>query len=118
MRHNKREENSVKVYHPEDAEFSLDKDEVVRQYIVTDKITFGTSTLMPGQTGGTDEGHTEGKEIFYCARGHAAVYNHISQKYYELHEGDILLIEEGEPHQIKNIGTEMAVIAWSCAPHT
>ena len=40
-----------------------------------------------------------------------------SEKYYELREGDILLIEEGEPHQISNIGTETAVITWSCAPH-
>ena len=38
-------------------------------------------------------------------------------KYYELKEGDILLIEESEPHRISNIGTEIVVIAWSCAPH-
>lgn len=107
----------MKVIHPQDAQFFMDGPEVCRQYIATEKITFGTSTLLPGQTGGTDPGHREGHEIFYCSRGHVAVFNRDSEKYYELREGDILLIEEGEPHQISNIGIETAVITWSCAPH-
>ena len=89
----------MKVIHPQDAQFFMDGPEVCRQYIATEKITFGTSTLLPGQTGGTDPGHGEGHEIFYCSRGHVAVFNRDSEKYYELREGDILLIEEGEPHQ-------------------
>ena len=80
-------------------------------------VYYPISALLPGQTGGTDPGHGEGHEIFYCSRGHVAVFNRDSEKYYELREGDILLIEEGEPHQISNIGTETAVITWSCAPH-
>lgn len=108
----------MKVYHPEDAAFSMDGPEVVREYLATGKITFGTSTLLPGQTGGTDPGHEVAHEVFFCSRGHVAVFNRDSGKYYELKEGDILLIEEGEPHQISNIGTEVAVIAWSCAPHS
>ena len=44
------------------------------------------------------------------------MFNPTSDKYYELHEGDILLIEEGEPHQISNIGTETAVVTWSMGP--
>lgn len=107
----------MKVIHPTDAEFFMDGPEVCRQYIATEKITFGSSTLLPGQAGGTDPGHSEAQEIFFCSRGHVAVYNRDSGKYYELNEGDILLIEEGEPHQISNIGTETAVITWSCAPH-
>lgn len=106
----------MKVIHSTDAEFFMDGPEVCRQYIATEKITFGSSTLLPGQTGGTDPGHSEAHEIFFCSRGHVAVYNRDSGKYYELNEGDILLIEEGEPHQISNIGTETAVITWSCAP--
>lgn len=96
----------------------MDGPEVCRQYIVTDKITFGSSTLLPGQTGGTDEGHAEGKEIFYCAKGHVAIFNHKENKYYELNEGDALLICEAEPHRISNIGEVTAVVTWSCAPHT
>lgn len=107
----------MKIYRPSDADLFMDGPEVCRQYLVTDKITFGTSTLLPGQTGNTDPGHAEAHEIFYCSRGHVVMYNRDSNKYYELHEGDILLVEEGEPHQLTNIGTEVAVVTWSCAPH-
>ena len=41
-----------------------------------------------------------------------------SDEYYELHEQDIILVYEGEPHELTNIGTEPAVITWSCAPRT
>lgn len=108
----------MKVIKPSDAKFFMDGPEVCREYLVTDKITFGTSTLLPGQTGGTDKGHPVAHEIFFCSRGHVAVYNEQSDRYYELLEGDILLIEEGEPHRISNIGDETAVITWSCAPRT
>lgn len=108
----------MKVIRREEAELFMDGPEVCRQYAVTEKITFGTSTLLPGQTGGTDPGHPEGHEIFFCSRGHVVIYNENSKKYYELKEQDILLIEEGEPHRISNIGNETAVVAWSCAPKT
>lgn len=106
----------MKVIRPENAAFFLDGAEVCRQYVVTGKVTFGTSTLLPGQTGGVDPGHPDSHEIFYCARGHVAVFNPASERYYELEEGDILLIEEGEPHQISNIGAEPAVVTWSMGP--
>lgn len=108
----------MRVIHPTEAEFFMDGPEVCHQYLTTDKITFGTSTLLPGQTGGTDPGHPVAHEVFFCSRGHVSVYNRDSGKYYELQEGDILFIEEGEPHQISNIGNETAVVAWSCAPRT
>ena len=34
----------------------------------------------------------------------------------KIFEGDIILVEEGEPHELTNIGMEPAVITWSCAP--
>lgn len=106
----------MRVIKPSDAEFFLDGPEVCRQYVATGKITFGTSTLLAGQTGGVDPGHPVSHEVFFCSRGHVAVYNPASKRYYELSEGDILLIEEGEPHQIHNIGGETAVVAWSMGP--
>ena len=108
----------MKVYRKVDTQVFMDGPEVCRQYVATDKITFGTSTLLAGQTGGIDPGHKEGNEIFYCSRGHVVIFNPDTDLYYELKEGDILLIEEGEPHRISNIGTDPAVVAWSCAPHT
>ena len=40
----------------------------------------------------------------------------ITMKCFELNEGDIILVEEGEPHELTNIGMGPAVITWSCAP--
>lgn len=39
-----------------------------------------------------------------------------TMKCFELNEGDIILVEEGEPHELTNIGMGPAVITWSCAP--
>lgn len=106
----------MRVIRSNETRLFMDGPEVCRKYVTTEKIAFGTSTLLPGQTGATDPGHPEGHEIFYCSRGHVVVYNRDNDTHYELKEGDILLIEEGEPHQISNIGMEVAVVAWSCAP--
>ena len=43
------------------------------------------------------------------------MHNPATEEYCELHEGDIVLVEEGEPHELTNIGMEPAVITWSCA---
>lgn len=44
------------------------------------------------------------------------MHNTKTNEFYELGEGDIILIYEGEPHEMTNIGTDMAVITWSGAP--
>jgi len=95
----------------------MDGPEVCREYVRNDKMWFGTSTLLPGQTGGIDPGHPVSKEVFYVAKGTVIVRNPEAKKYYELCEGDALLIEEGEPHEISNIGQEIAVVVWSGAPN-
>ena len=117
MEHGMQQEvQSMQVVRRNDAAVSLDGPEVVREYLKTGKIWFGTSELLPGQTGGIDPGHPISHEVFYCSRGHVIVRNSESGKYYELYEGDALLIEEGEPHEISNIGTEPALITWSGGP--
>jgi mannose-6-phosphate isomerase-like protein (cupin superfamily) len=37
-------------------------------------------------------------------------------EYFELAEQDIILMPEGVPHTLINIGAETAVISWSMAP--
>lgn len=37
-------------------------------------------------------------------------------KYYEMHEGDAVLVPPSEPHQLTNIGSEIALVTWSLAP--
>ena len=78
---------------------------------------FGTSTLLPGQTGGIDPGHPVSKEVFFCARGTVIVRNPATQACYQLEEEDILVIDEGEPHEITNIGTVPALVVWSGGPN-
>lgn len=106
----------MKVVRKCETKVSLDGPEVCREYIQTGKITFGSSTLLPGQTGGIDPGHAKSHEVFYVSRGQVIMRNPQNQEHYELAEGDILLVEEGEPHELTNIGMEPAVITWSCAP--
>lgn len=106
----------MKIVRKQEAAVSLDGPEVCREYLATGKITFGSSTLLPGQTGGIDPGHPESHEVFYVSRGDVIMHNTETGEYYELKEGDIILVEEGEPHELTNIGMEPAVITWSCAP--
>lgn len=106
----------IRVVRKEEVTGFMEGGEYVREYIKTDKIAFGTSTLLPGQKGTIDPGHKKSHEIFYVVKGN--VLCHISDKniYKELREGDIILIPEGVPHALINIGEEKAVLSWSCAP--
>jgi len=106
----------VKVIRAGEARVFMDGPEVCREYVKTGKLTFGTSTLLPGQTGGIDPGHPISHEIFYVSRGQVLMCLPNTGVCYELSEGDIIVIPEGAPHQLTNIGTEKAVIAWNCAP--
>ena len=106
----------VKVIKAGEARVFMDGPEVCREYVKTGKLTFGTSTLLPGQTGGIDPGHPNSHEIFYVSRGQVLMHLPNTGTCYELSEGDIIVIPEGAPHQLTNIGTEKAVIIWNCAP--
>lgn len=55
----------VKVVKEDQARVFMDGPEVCREYAVTKKITFGSSTLLPGQTGAVDPGHPNSHEIFF-----------------------------------------------------
>lgn len=106
----------MQVIRKTEAKVSLDGPEVVRDYCRTKKLWFGTSELLPGQTGGVDTGHPVSHEIFFVSRGHVIVRNPALGCCYELWEGDMLLIEEGEPHEITNIGTRPALVSWCGGP--
>ena len=65
----------MKVIRKLDTKVFMDGPEVCREYVVTPKITFGSSTLLPGQTGGIDPGHPNGHEVFYVSRGTVLMHN-------------------------------------------
>ena len=100
-----------------DTKVQMDEKEIVRLYFSTEKITFGSSLLKPGDIGGLDPGHAEADEVFYCVKGHVLCYFPENDTYYELFEGDALLIPPATGHKLFNIGDEDALITWSCAPH-
>ena len=106
----------IKVVRKSEARSFMDGEEHCREYLKTGKITFGTSTLLPGQRGTVDKGHAGSHEIFFVSRGHVLLHVPDRNEYHELHEQDIILMPEGVPHALINIGEEQAVISWSMAP--
>ena len=107
---------SIKVIRKNDARLFLEGSEVCREYLVTDKITFGTSTLQPGERGEIDRGHPASHEIFFVVKGHVILFVESSGIYYELFEHDAILMPEGVPHTLINIGSQEAILSWSKAP--
>ena len=104
----------TKVVKPGEAKIFLEGVEVCREYFSTEKITFGSSELQPGQTGAVDPGHKNSHEVFFVSRGNVLL--RCGETMYELSEGDAQIIPQGEPHQLTNIGIEKAVVIWSMAP--
>ena len=99
----------------QDARIFFEGKEMCREYVVTDKITFGTSQLFPGEEGAVDPGHSEAHEVFFVVNGTVVMTNE-EGLYVELAPGDALLVTENVPHKILNISQEVAVLSWSCAP--
>jgi mannose-6-phosphate isomerase-like protein (cupin superfamily) len=93
----------------------MEGDEFCRQYVSTGKITFGTSQLMPGQRGAVDTGHADSHEVFFVIRGHVLLYTS-DHDYFELQSGDAIIIPEGVPHTLVNVGEISALVSWSAAP--
>lgn len=105
---------SQKIVTARDAKLFLEGPEVCRQYYRTQRITFGTSELQPGQTGAVDVGHADSEEVFYVVKG--TVLLMCGEELYELHERDAMLIPPTMPHRLTNIGDCLAVVSWSMAP--
>lgn len=98
-----------------DATSFMEGDEFCRHYVSTGKVTFGTSSLQPGQRGAVDPGHPGSHEVFFCIRGHVVIYTE-ERTCLELHEGDAAMIPEGVPHTLVNVGDTPAFVSWSAGP--
>jgi len=108
--------SEVRIVRKRDARNFMDEDEHCRHYMTTEKITFGTSTLLPGKHGGVDPGHKTGDEIFFVAKGGVIIHFPKKGRYDLLEEGDIVVIPPGEPHQLFNTSEQETVVSWSLAP--
>jgi oxalate decarboxylase/phosphoglucose isomerase-like protein (cupin superfamily) len=105
---------TARIVRESEARSFLEGLEHCREYLREPRMWFGTSTLLPGQQGAIDPGHPTSVEVFYCCSGHVLVDD--GQQCYELRGGDALVIPEGLPHAITNVGEISAVIAWAGAP--
>lgn len=99
---------------PSATKIFMEGPEVVRLYFKTEKLTFGTSQLNPGQTGAVDPGHPDSHEVFFVVRG--TVLLRVGDVYHEMHEGDAVLVPPVIPHQLTNIGLDIALVSFSLAP--
>lgn len=60
-------EKRGRIIHPKDAKVAMEDQELVREYVRTDKITFGVSRLMPGAVGALDPGAHGRQMKFFTA---------------------------------------------------
>lgn len=97
-----------------DARNFMEGPEHCREYIKTEKLWLGTSTLPPGARGAIDPGHASSQEVFFVCKGHVLLFD--ETRYYELFAGDAIFIPEGLPHTLINVGEETAILAWMGAP--
>lgn len=106
----------VKVVKQDEARSFWEGPELCREYFKTEKITFGTSTLKPGETGAIDRGHKASHEIFFVVRGSVILRTPDTDTKYQLQEGDAIIMPETVPHELTNIGEDIAIVSWSLAP--
>jgi len=106
----------VKVVRQNEAKTFFEGPELCREYFKTEKITFGSSTLEPGETGDIDHGHKASHEVFFVVSGDVVLRTPDTDTKYELHAGDAIIMPETVPHELTNIGDDIAVVSWSLAP--
>ena len=94
----------------------LEGGEFVKIYFHTDKLICSACTILPGQTGEFDKGHRGAEEVCYCVRGNVVIHFPNSNKYVEVREDDAVIIPEGVPHQIFNVGDTKAKMIFFAAP--
>ena len=104
----------ARVVRERDAKSFMEGDELCREYLRQPRMWFGTSFLLPGQLGAVDPGHEHSVEVFYCCTGSVVLSDGESD--YELNAGDGIVIPEGLPHALRNVGDVAALLVWAGAP--
>ena len=106
----------ITVVRKKDAKNFMEGPEHCREYLRTDKVVFGSSTLPPGARGAIDTGHPDSHEVFFVVKGHVLLYVEERNEYFELEEHDAILMPEGVSHTLINVGEETAIVTWSMGP--
>ena len=93
------------------------QDESIYMHYWTNRILFAISEIPPGGKSSLDPGHESADELAYVIEGEIAVEFPNEKRIEKLAQGDSILIPEGVPHIVQNIGKVVAVSAWATAPH-
>jgi mannose-6-phosphate isomerase-like protein (cupin superfamily) len=91
--------------------------EFVKVYFHTERLLCALSTMLPGQVGEFDEGHRGAEEVVFCVAGNIVVHFPGQDRFVELQEDEAVIIPDGEPHQISNVGENRAKMLFFAAPH-
>jgi mannose-6-phosphate isomerase-like protein (cupin superfamily) len=97
-----------------EAKSFMEGQELCREYLREPRMWFGTSTLQPGEHGDVDLGHGSSVEVFYCCQGRVVMND--GERDYELAAGQAVIVPEGMPHALTNVGDTTAVLVWAGAP--
>jgi len=106
--------DGMRVIKGREAENFMEGSAHCRLYHHDANLWFGVSSVPVGSQAAIDPGHDASKELYFCSRGHALVYD--GETYYELEQGDALLIPPGVPHTLFNIGDAPLTVIWAGAP--
>ncbi len=85
-----------------------------REYIKTEKMWFGTSTLPPARAAISTRDTPARTRCSSCVKGMS--YYLMSSSTTSYIAGDAIFIPEGLPHTLINVGEETAVLGWAGAP--
>lgn len=106
----------MRVVRAGDARVYFEGSEKCHEYVQSDRLTFGTSELKPGEIGAVDPGHPHSIEVFFVSRGTVRMRNPAEGPELTLNEGDAVVVPDGVPHELKNVGDIDALVTWSVAP--
>jgi mannose-6-phosphate isomerase-like protein (cupin superfamily) len=101
---------------PSDALPVLEGGEFVKIYFHSTRLLCALSTMLPGAVGEFDPGHRGAEEVCFCVGGTIVVHFPNKDRYVELREDEAVVIPEGEPHQITNVGNIPAKLIFFAAP--
>jgi quercetin dioxygenase-like cupin family protein len=110
--------NEPTVVKEDEAKVYMCGDELVKEYVSTEKIFFCLSIMQPGQRAPHDPGHPHSHELLYVVKGSIVVHFPITDRelYKEAKEGEMVFIPEGIPHVLINAGNNESRVVCIIAP--
>lgn len=104
--------SEVKKLTKNDTKVWLEGEELIRLFYKSKELMFGTSFMNPNTKGDIDPGHT-GWEVFYVAKGYLMIHLPETDEYFEVNEGESLLMPPRVSHMFYNPSDMASLIVWA-----